>query len=202
MAEDKGTPGLEAPLPQPKIERRGRKTKLTPVLLDEICLVLENTSTPLKDVVIAAGVDESTFFRWLEKGKIAKSGIYRVFRERVGEAKAKGTKVALAQLRKLGIAKEDWRAIAWELERTRPKEFSPRLKLHIESEMVEAIERLKRGYADDPLGLEKALRILAGEFGGGGGGEDPISEGGADPGGGEALHPTLPEPSPTGVPGA
>ncbi len=146
-----------------KKRQRGAKTKLTPEIIAEFVRVLRATSTPITYIAEAAGISKATLFVWLDKGERRGSGIYRDFADAVRRARAEGTQATLAQMRKIGIDQKDWRQMAWELERTRPKEFGLRVRVHVEEELKLMYERMKGAFAGEPAILERIIRVIAGE---------------------------------------
>ncbi len=87
---------------------------------------------------VASGISESTFYRWMERGREAKSGQYREFWELVGKAKA------LAETRYLEVVrlvsnderhKNRLKAATWWLERRHAGKYSPKYILEHQGEI-------------------------------------------------------------------
>lgn len=95
----------------------GRPTKLTLEVQEKICDAIKGGN---HQVVAAAyaGIGESTYYAWLERGVKNKSGEYVEFVEAVkkAQADAETRNVLLIQT----AAKETWTAAAWWLERKYP----------------------------------------------------------------------------------
>lgn len=72
-----------------------------------------------------AGIGESTFYRWMERGEAATSGKYKELWEAVkkAEADAEVRNVALIQRAANGGT---WQAAAWWLERRKPQDWAKR----------------------------------------------------------------------------
>ena len=92
----------------------GRKSKLTPVIQQRICEAI--TAGNYNHVAAqAAGIGETSFYRWMAQGEEAQSGTKRAFWVAVKNAEAE------AEIRNVGIiesaAPETWQAAAWWLER-------------------------------------------------------------------------------------
>lgn len=108
--------------------RTGRPSKLTPErkkrLLDAI-----RAGSYYEPACTYAGVDYSTFRRWMQKGEEAKSGQYREFYEAVIEAEAQ------AEVRVVGHWQNqiphDWRAAKDFLSRRYPERWASRETLEL-----------------------------------------------------------------------
>ena len=92
-----------------------RKSKLTKELIKE-AYKLVSAGNYIKDVYPILGIDESTWYRWLNEGEKAKSGIKREFYETIKKAEkdAIARNVALIQR---AAQEGNWQAAAWWLER-------------------------------------------------------------------------------------
>lgn len=107
-----------------------------------------------------AGVDVSTFYRWMAEGEEALTGQRREFFEAVKKAEADAIAAMVAIIRK--AAPTSWQAAAWWLERKYPDEWGRKDRVAIEDLLRREAERM----ADD-LGLDAAdiiadtQRILA-----------------------------------------
>ena len=73
----------------------GRKTKLTPEVQD---LIVEgiNAGLTLELTCARAGVDPATFYRWLEKGEAAQTGVFCEFCDTVSRARECGYAVGVS----------------------------------------------------------------------------------------------------------
>jgi len=90
------------------------RLKLTPELQSRVVTAIAGGS--YKVIAAAyAGISETTFYRWMEEGERARSGVKREFWEaiRLAEAQAEVRNVLLIE----AAAPTDWRAAAWMLER-------------------------------------------------------------------------------------
>jgi hypothetical protein len=92
-----------------------RKSKLTKELIKE-AFKLVSAGNYIKDIPPILGIDDSTWFRWLNEGEKAKSGMKREFYETVKKAEkdAIARNVALIQR---AAQEGNWQAAAWWLER-------------------------------------------------------------------------------------
>lgn len=95
----------------------GRKTKLTQDLIQEAEKLLR-AGNYASTVCSYLGIHESTWYRWMEEGKEAKSGIKKEFCEAIKRAET------TAEIRNVNLiqkaAEEDWRAAMTYLERKFP----------------------------------------------------------------------------------
>jgi transposase len=98
----------------------GMKTKLNHDLIKQIAKMIE-LGTPNKYVAQAIGVDITTWYKWLQRGERAKSGIYFDLFVSVKKAEAKAISRNVSIIQKAAI--DNWQAAAWWLERRYPEEF-------------------------------------------------------------------------------
>lgn len=155
--------GAANPPEAPKRRGMGRESKLTKKLIKEFVAVLSTSSTPIATMAEAAGIGKTTFFRWMAGGEAATSGLQRDLWVAVTKARAAGTADTLAKMRALALETKDWRGMAWELERTRPKEFGLRVRVHVEEELATLWKLLKSEFANEPAIWERIARVIAGE---------------------------------------
>jgi len=99
----------------------GRKTKLTPELQEQICKYI-SIGVPNKVAAQACGIDERTFYRWIEKGNAQERGIYRQFCQAVKKAESESIARDVAIIGK-AAHEGKWQASAWKLERRHPELF-------------------------------------------------------------------------------
>ncbi len=85
----------------------------------------------------AAGVDYSTFRRWMRRGEKAKSGRYRLFHEAIRRAEGECAMSCLEAIR--DSAPKEWTAAAWLLERRHgyTKDMAARLAQEAQHEAEE-----------------------------------------------------------------
>jgi hypothetical protein len=177
--------------------KTGRKSALTKEVKESICATLSAAGT-IEDAAIHAGVNDSTVYAWLAKGERQATGPYRDFLEAVKKAKAQRRIALEAGIRKHGS--KNWQALAWLLERTEPKRYAQRVRVHVEEELSDAIERLKRAFADEPDLYERALSALVEGDRSAGAEFDSVEESRPDDSDGEAVRPSPPEPEATPLP--
>lgn len=143
--------------------KRGRKSKLTPELQERICNYIENGYT-VEQACALSGIGETTYYRWLQTGRKAKTGKYREFWEAVKKAEKIAESKYLAIITRAAVGdpekkvKGDWKAAAWYLERRNPQQFARRdflrqdvnakvkgdVKLDLRSKLKEAEEFFRK----------------------------------------------------------
>ena len=83
-----------------------------------------------KDICAVCDIDESTFYKWIDRGRKAKSGSYKEFVVELDKAKAERKNNLVAELIEMGRSRDDWKSIAWILERGYGDEFArPEVKV-------------------------------------------------------------------------
>lgn len=115
-----------------------RPTKLT-TEVEETILKAIRSGNYAGTAATYAGVDRSTYFRWLERGDPAGTaptdGRYRAFRARVEQAKAEAEVRDITMIAKAG--ERDWRARAWSVERRHPERWARRAAAEEERSSLE-----------------------------------------------------------------
>lgn len=99
----------------------GRKSKLTPERQERICELLR-AGNYAGVAAKAAGIAESTFYAWIERGEKARTGAFAEFAEAVKKAEAEGETAALEIIQTAAL--ESWQAAAWLLERRFPQRWA------------------------------------------------------------------------------
>ena len=105
------------------------KTKLTPEIKEKIGKNIR-LGMSIKNAVIAAGIHESTYYDWINKGEKATRGLYAEFSEYITECKA------ISEQRHVGIivkaaSKGEWQASKFILQSRFPKEWGRTDNLNI-----------------------------------------------------------------------
>ena len=102
----------------------GRPTKLTPERQAKIVDAIR-AGVPPETAAAFAGIDESTFYRWLARGRGPEAeSLYAEFAAQVREAMAEWETRDILLIGE--AARTDWRAAAWRLERRLPKRYGRR----------------------------------------------------------------------------
>jgi len=117
----------------------GRRTKLTQEVQNAFIQAIK-LGCPKKDACGAAGIGETTFYKWMEwaDSKRKDAHKYREFRERIKEAEGLATQRWLAIIEKAAQGGQ-WQAAAWKLERRRAM-FIPRVKAEVEATVDARVE--------------------------------------------------------------
>lgn len=128
----------------------GRSTKLTPEVQKKIVDAI-SSGNYAEVAATYAGISRKTYFEWLVRGRKAKAGIYRDFRDAVMDASAQAEMSAVLYIRK--AMPEDWRAAATYLERRYAKRWARRdaLKLQGDKKNPLVITATTLGVADTEL---------------------------------------------------
>lgn len=108
-----------------------RPTKLTPAVQDRIVKAISAGAYAIV-AAKAAGIGETTFYRWLEMGsKPDAKPLYREFWESVKEAEAQAELANIVLIRQAAQA-GTWQAAAWYLERKHSDRWGRQQKLFAE----------------------------------------------------------------------
>jgi transposase len=99
----------------------GRPSKLTEKTKKRLLAALQNGANQ-DEAARYAGIGESTFYRWMEKGATKKRGQYREFWEAVKRTESEAAMISLDTIRN-AEKRGDWRAAAWKLERRFPDKW-------------------------------------------------------------------------------
>lgn len=121
----------------------GRPSKLTPEVQAKVVEALEKGQ--YRDVAAKyAGVDERTFYRWMERGAGTAKGddAFRQFRQAVEKAETETAVRATGLV--LAAAHDNWQAAGWWLERKFPEKFARRDYIQLVSQSVQqALEAVR-----------------------------------------------------------
>jgi len=126
----------------------GRPTKYSIETEEKICNALRAGNTQ-KVSALYAGIDETTFYRWMQN--------YASFASAIKKAEADAEVSAVAIIKK--AMPETWQAAAWWLERRKPDDYGRNLALRADKEVARIIAELFAENAGDgigaaPLGIE------------------------------------------------
>lgn len=152
------------------------KSKLTSEVGDAIVSALEEGNYA-KTAAEAAGVDESTYYKWLKRGEdelarveegrgrsVRKSEeTFVQFFQSVTRARGNAEASAVEKIKDAG--EEDWRAAAWFLERRYSSRWAntQRVEVQVREELEAALDKLEASLDSDTF--EAVAEILAGEGG-------------------------------------
>lgn len=152
----------------------GRKTILNDTLAQEIADRVAGTAS-FKDACLLSGVSESVGLVWLRKGQeliraggaqVPNDEEYVQFVHLIDWAKSRCRMMLKLLIRKAaqgdGKRPGDWKAAQALGAMGSPEEFVPQVKVHIVSQFDEVIDRFHHEYRDEPLELERILRVMSG----------------------------------------
>lgn len=106
-----------------------RRTKLTPEVQDVIVTALR-AGNYAETAAAYAGINETTYYRWLARGEEQPDSIYGQFRQAVKEAQAAG-EVRLVSLIDRAAQSGTWQAAAWKLERKYPERWGRTIRTEV-----------------------------------------------------------------------
>lgn len=100
----------------------GRKTKLTKGLIKNAERLLKGGNYT-ETVCEYLGIGTTTWYRWLQEGEQASSGLKREFRDAVKKADSEAEIRLVTDLQKIAGENKQWQGIAWMLERKYPDKW-------------------------------------------------------------------------------
>jgi len=135
-----------------------RPSKLTPETSDRILTMLR-AGSHIGDACGAAGIDDSTYGRWLERGRCASSGIYRDFLLSARKAQSEANVRCVVQIS--NAAQKNWKAAAWLLARRDPDHWGAQrtVKVQVQRDVEQMLEGL-RGRVDIDA-YSQVVRVFA-----------------------------------------
>jgi hypothetical protein len=150
----------------------GRPTKLTVELQKAICDAIQG-GCYVETACLDSGIDESTYYRWLEKGKAGQQP-YRDFRDAIKKAEAHCEKLAVGTVLRVAFDPENpnWQAAMTYLERRHPERWGRRDRLR--AELTGKNEGPLQVQTYDHLSLEELAALAAGSAAGTPSAEGPI----------------------------
>jgi hypothetical protein len=131
----------------------------------QICSALSE-GVFLKDAAALVGVSEATVHLWLDKGRRGKAP-YAQFASDVSHARAQFVYLTLKEIREVKVNGGDWKRLAWWLAKLRPADYGDLVRVHVEREQREVLNRLKEGLS--PAVYEQVVGLIAGDAGDTGG---------------------------------
>lgn len=123
--------------------RRGRPSKLTPEIQEEILRIIKSGNY-IETACAYVGINKTTFYDWLKKGAREKDRVAQNPRAKVKKdlqiyvdfSNAVEKALAQAEIRDVAIigkaAEENWQAAAWRLERKFPERWGRKEKYSLE----------------------------------------------------------------------
>ena len=117
----------------------GRKSKLTPEVQERICQYVRQGLT-YEIAARAAGVSETTFYRWKQRGERSKRGKYREFWEALKRAESEAEQVLVRRI--LAASNDTWQAAAWMLERRYPERWGRKDRVKHETDLGDALAQV------------------------------------------------------------
>lgn len=166
-----------------------RPTAWTAELQAAFCEHIRAART-VEEACKAVSISTTTYWNWCDAGRAGQSP-YVGFLAAVEKAKRDRVQALADMVTKAG--RKDWRAADRMLQVLAPKEYAPRIRVHLEEEFSRAISRVQAAFAGEPDVLDRVLAALAGELGESGpaaaAGGEADGSGASGDGGGEAVRP-------------
>ena len=130
-----------------------RKCLLTPEVQSAIVGAIEKGATR-REAALAAGISETTLYRWLARGEKAQKGQFREFYEAVKQAEEKAV---LGFVSAIWEAAQNgkWQAAAWWLERRYPEDWGKQRLVEPEGKRVSF--PLPREIAEEEIEVAKEI---------------------------------------------
>lgn len=138
--------------PTPKKRPAHRPTAYTAQLAAKLCEAIALGST-VDEGCKRVGIAPATFYDWSKHKPEFSDAVLRAKDERLNVLEETWARAG----------RKDWRAAEAMLKVLKSGRFANRLHLELDGEYRAAVERLKRVFAQDKAGLEKALAALVGE---------------------------------------
>lgn len=104
-------------------------SKLTPQIQELICQAVR-AGNYVEVACDFVGLDKSTFYDWMNKGKAHPHSVYADFSNAVKEARSDSEMMTVQVIKNAML--DNWQAAAWYLERSRPERWSKREHLELE----------------------------------------------------------------------
>lgn len=118
------------------------KGKLTRELIEEAAALIREGNYQVH-VAQALGISEATWYRWLQEGEKAQSGLKREFYEAIKKAEGEAIAERVAIIRRAALD-GNWQAAAWWLERKFPELYGKREAIAGSSEFKVVVEKVSR----------------------------------------------------------
>ena len=158
--------------PRKKKAKRGRPTKLTPAVREQICIAVQ-AGAPYNRAAQLCEIAPRTFQEWRTKGTrdIAEGNESTPEAElmlRVGEADARVTALLEGTVVQAAVRGRDWRAAVTYLERKKPEEWGRKdtVQVEVKQQMVTEFLQFLRGRVEADV-YDAVLDALAPEASGG-----------------------------------
>lgn len=120
-------------IPEP-VSTGGRIIKLTPKLANKIIKHVK-AGNYAKTICQMVGITEQTYINWSKRAKAQEEPFYTFF-NRVERASSIAEAGLVLRIQKAAVNPKHWKAAAFLLERTRPKNFGKRVDLDLEGEPI------------------------------------------------------------------
>jgi hypothetical protein len=149
----------------------GRPSIFTKALGDEVLKFL-NAGMLVQDAAAAAGIHRDSIYTWVAKGKTSKDPDLKAFSDAVPKARMTAKVRAVASVN--AAMGKNWKAAAWWLSVSDPKNYGPKVRVTLDQEFTDALARIRAKVS--PEVYEQVLAAVVEDEDGGGAFEDPRGE--------------------------
>lgn len=138
-----------------------RKSKLSKERIESVCKYIK-LGLPQKVAAAYSGINEATFYRWMERGESNPKSMYGEFCEAVKRAVAESEATLVANIRLAANKTASWQAAAWMLERRFPDRWARIEKREISGNLGHDVK-----YSDEEAlkAYEDELKLAGKELG-------------------------------------
>ena len=110
--------------------RTGPKAPRNAEKLEELCHLLAKGHS-VEAACVGANLSRATFYRWMQEDE--------ELRDRIDDAKLAGEGAMIAEMRSLIEARQDWKGLAWLLERRWPERYSAKREIEVSTKQANGI---------------------------------------------------------------
>ncbi len=167
-----------------------RPLTLTPELQAKICEHIRQART-VEESCKAVGISRGAFHEWCERGRTGEAPFVDFLN---ATQKARRDRIGALEDIIVAAGRKDWKAADRMLQVLAPKEYAPRVRVHVEEELSHAAKRVEAAFAAEPELLDRVLGALTGDDAASDSPQAPDSEVGGDGGGSPPVHPVDPDP--------
>lgn len=143
-------------------KKAGRPLELTPAVTKQWAKH-RRLGLTVETCAALVGLDRSTVTRWLERGRLEKSGIFRDFFTASEGAKAEASQALIKRAHERVKAREQGGSDADPLPLLAivDRQYAPQVRVHVVKELEQAIARLEQEFSNEPEILERALTAIS-----------------------------------------
>lgn len=143
-------------------KKTGRPIELTPAMVKAFAKH-RRLGLTIQTAAALIGVDQSTVWRWIERGRAEGEGIFSEFCKASDEAKAQAAESLIKRAHERVKAREQGGSDADPLPLLAivDRQYAPQVRVHVVKELEQAIARLEQEFSHEPEILERALTAIS-----------------------------------------